>query len=29
MYQSSMSLSKPWADKYRKFWGLPADWTLV
>ncbi|MCX7169573.1 MAG: hypothetical protein NTY41_04595 [Proteobacteria bacterium] len=29
MYQSSMTLSKPWADKYRSFWGLPADWTLV
>lgn len=28
MYQSSMALSKTWADKYRRFWGLPADWTL-
>lgn len=28
MYMSSMELSKPWADKYRKFWGLPADWSL-
>lgn len=28
MYKSSMSLSKSWANKYRRFWGLPDDWTL-
>ena len=28
MYKSSMELSKPWADKYRTFWGLPGGWTL-
>lgn len=27
MYRQSIELSKIWADKYRTFWGLPADWT--
>ena len=27
MYWQSIELSKTWADKYRKFWGLAADWT--
>lgn len=27
MYRQSIELSKTWADKYRTFWGLPADWT--
>ena len=26
MYRESLELSQPWGDKYRKFWGLPADW---
>lgn len=26
MYRQSMELSATWADKYRKFWDLPADW---
>ncbi len=27
MYRSSMTLSTRWADKYRRFWDLPAEWT--
>ncbi len=26
MYRSSMTLSTRWADKYRRFWDLPAEW---
>lgn len=27
MYRQSIELSKTWADQYRTFWGLPADWS--
>jgi N-methylhydantoinase B/acetone carboxylase alpha subunit len=28
MYASSMDLSSEWNEKFRKFWDLPADWSL-
>jgi N-methylhydantoinase B/oxoprolinase/acetone carboxylase alpha subunit len=28
MYRQSMQLSSNWAGKYRRFWSLPADWTI-
>ncbi len=28
MYRESMELSANWANKYRGFWNLPADWSI-
>jgi hypothetical protein len=28
MYSESMALSTSWAEQFRTFWNLPADWTM-